>query len=187
MDVSVQTCNGPNIVNRSYEESYQPLNNLINSSLTLQFGNKSNCDSDALEAVKLDPAVLEAQITVDTVNNKKESLAHKDDQSQRQTSFEKVVSMQEAALLSLEPEQFEFLMKYADALRRKRLSFQKSMECAFCKNNGESLSWYSSHALKDDRGRVRCPVLRGFRCPRCGATGDRAHTIKYCPENETDI
>ncbi|XP_069354261.1 nanos homolog 2-like [Maniola hyperantus] len=59
--------------------------------------------------------------------------------------------------------------------------------CRFCKNNGEDEKKYSSHTLKDGSGRVLCPVLRAFRCVRCGATGDRAHTIKYCPMKENGI
>ncbi|XP_072170554.1 nanos homolog 3-like [Diadema setosum] len=53
--------------------------------------------------------------------------------------------------------------------------------CVFCKNNGESLQVYGSHALKSIDGKTTCPVLRAYRCPICRATGDEAHTIKYCP------
>ncbi|KAL4707797.1 hypothetical protein ACJJTC_001743 [Scirpophaga incertulas] len=78
---------------------------------------------------------------------------------------------------------YEFLLEVAKVRSDKRMRRALPNECAFCKNNGENEECYSSHALKDWRGRVTCPVLRAFRCPRCGATGDRAHTIKYCPDN----
>ncbi|MBN3324333.1 NANO1 protein, partial [Atractosteus spatula] len=48
-------------------------------------------------------------------------------------------------------------------------------------NNKESISRYSTHILKGPDGRVLCPVLRRYTCPLCGANGDNAHTIKYCP------
>ncbi|XP_041978879.1 uncharacterized protein LOC121732919 isoform X2 [Aricia agestis] len=78
---------------------------------------------------------------------------------------------------------YEFLQEVAKVRSDRRMRRALPNECAFCKNNGENEESYSSHALKDWRGRVLCPVLRAFRCPRCGATGDRAHTIKYCPDN----
>ncbi|XP_071492136.1 uncharacterized protein [Diadema antillarum] len=55
--------------------------------------------------------------------------------------------------------------------------------CVFCKNNGESLQVYGSHALKSIDGKTTCPVLRAYRCPICRATGDEALTIKYCPSS----
>ena len=54
----------------------------------------------------------------------------------------------------------------------------------FCKNNGEDESFYLNHTLKDDLGRVTCPILSAYTCPICGATGSVAHTIKYCPRNK---
>lgn len=56
-------------------------------------------------------------------------------------------------------------------------------ECVFCKNNGEDVKIYKTHLLKDSDGRILCPILRKYTCPICGANGDLAHTIKYCPAN----
>ena len=64
---------------------------------------------------------------------------------------------------------------------------KKPQVCVFCRNNGESESFYTSHYLKDAEGKVTCPVLRAYTCPLCGANGDSAHTIKYCPENAQSV
>ncbi|KAG8143598.1 hypothetical protein E2320_000800 [Naja naja] len=56
--------------------------------------------------------------------------------------------------------------------------------CNLCKHNGESKKVYSSHALKRADGVVVCPILRNYTCPLCGATADKAHTLKYCPHNK---
>ena len=62
--------------------------------------------------------------------------------------------------------------------RRKNIQY-----CVFCKMNGEMDTVFMSHILKDTIGRTTCPYLRKYTCPMCGASGDDAHTIKYCPLN----
>lgn len=56
--------------------------------------------------------------------------------------------------------------------------------CRFCQNNGLAVAAYSTHVTKDAAGTVQCPVLRNYVCPTCEATGDRAHTARYCPYRE---
>ena len=53
--------------------------------------------------------------------------------------------------------------------------------CVFCRNNGEPVHVYTAHFLKDQTGRVTCPILRAYKCPYCRASGDNAHTKTYCP------
>lgn len=54
--------------------------------------------------------------------------------------------------------------------------------CKFCQKNGEVPLVYQSHELKNFEGTVVCPVLRKHKCEMCNATGDYAHTRKYCPK-----
>ena len=58
------------------------------------------------------------------------------------------------------------------------------IKCSFCENNGEKKEIYMSHPLKDSLGKIVCPILRQFACPKCGESGDYAHTNKYCPETQ---
>ncbi|KAG9472463.1 hypothetical protein GDO78_019409 [Eleutherodactylus coqui] len=53
--------------------------------------------------------------------------------------------------------------------------------CSFCRHNGEAPRFYEAHSLKDSRGKVVCPILRSYTCTQCGATGEQAHTRRFCP------
>jgi len=57
---------------------------------------------------------------------------------------------------------------------------KKRQICSFCKSNGESASVYTSHVLRNTDNEIECPILMAYVCPKCGATGKSAHTIKYC-------
>lgn len=68
--------------------------------------------------------------------------------------------------------------------RRRKQSQRGKPEptvCVFCRNNGAPEEVYGTHILKTADGRVLCPILRAYTCPLCSASGDSAHTIKYCP------
>lgn len=83
----------------------------------------------------------------------------------------------------LPPQMVEEIIKQAK-IRRKQGG--KKEVCVFCRNNGEKEQFFASHTLKDAQNNVACPVLRLYQCPICHASGDQAHTIKYCPYAEKD-
>ncbi len=55
----------------------------------------------------------------------------------------------------------------------KMTSTSSQTKCSFCNEIG--------HSLKDNLCKISCPTLRGIVCSICKATGDQAHTPKYCP------
>lgn len=59
-------------------------------------------------------------------------------------------------------------------------AYRPPQYCVFCENNNEPVAVYKSHVVRDQYGRCQCPVLRRYVCPRCGAKGDNAHTLRYC-------
>ena len=68
----------------------------------------------------------------------------------------------------------------------KQAALQRAMGarvkvCSFCKSNDEVEIIYTSHSLKDADDNITCPVLLRLQCPICGASGEKAHTKKYCP------
>lgn len=88
-------------------------------------------------------------------------------------TLETLLACQKSVLSRLQP-----MMKES----RSSKNTSKTTVCVFCRNNGESREFYSSHTLKDSEGNTACPILRAYTCPLCKANGDNSHTIKYCPK-----
>ena len=65
--------------------------------------------------------------------------------------------------------------------------YSKVRFCIFCQKSGQPIVTQKSHTLRDENGCVICPYLRATLCPLCGATGDDAHTLKYCPSTQPTI
>lgn len=59
----------------------------------------------------------------------------------------------------------------------------KHSHCAFCKKNGETPTYYTSHKLKDENDNITCPVLLEYTCPKCNIKG--SHTASYCNLDST--
>ncbi|XP_013164262.1 PREDICTED: uncharacterized protein LOC106115451 isoform X1 [Papilio xuthus] len=162
--------------------------NLQNEDNELQ--TNTDYESDAVSALKMDPAIIEARV-VDNACNYADSLPEQDEEQVPEASgreerlgfAECLASLQQSARLNITPQQCALLILYANHLKRQPPRNSPG-ECVFCKNNGESTAWYRSHTVKDRKGRVVCPILRAFRCPICGASGSRAHTPKHCPVNK---
>merc|ERR1711942_478600 len=77
-----------------------------------------------------------------------------------------------------------FLATLHDKQGFPRLKMMNNDVCKFCYSNGEAESQYRTHQLKNSSCLVTCPVLRSFTCIICKATGDFAHTQRYCPRNK---
>ena len=70
------------------------------------------------------------------------------------------------------------------SLHLRRIFNMEVSYCQFCLSNGESEVQFMSHTMKNAGGLVTCPVLRRYKCTICQATGDNAHTQRYCPLNK---
>ncbi|RWS03774.1 TELO2-interacting protein 2-like protein [Dinothrombium tinctorium] len=60
----------------------------------------------------------------------------------------------------------------------KNIRLVSSDGCQFCRNSGKEKEFYKNHIFKSRDGKVKCPILRSYKCPLCNnAGGDYAHTI----------
>jgi hypothetical protein len=63
------------------------------------------------------------------------------------------------------------------SLSSSSLSSSKKPWCKVCKDSGEPESVYSTHFVKDNKGKPICPKLLALNCRTCGESG---HTVKFC-------
>ena len=64
----------------------------------------------------------------------------------------------------------------------KRLSGLLSKEREKCKYCHQPF-----HHVRDRYGRITCPKLRSIVCYHCNATGDYAHTMRFCPKKNNKL
>jgi protein nanos 1 len=55
--------------------------------------------------------------------------------------------------------------------------------CKVCKDAKLPEAYYTSHNVRDAKGRIACPTLRSAKCSKCYLTG---HTGKYCTKKPAD-
>ncbi|XP_045157256.2 uncharacterized protein LOC123523668 [Mercenaria mercenaria] len=114
-----------------------------------------------------------------------------DDTSEEDSSFQNLCNLMEIqAQVSLRHSRSDvnpgFISSMPSSLATPCVGLQvdrsrnSGKHCNFCKRNGERRMFVSSHNLQEC-GRVTCPVLQRYICPLCGATGESAHTVSYCP------
>lgn len=63
----------------------------------------------------------------------------------------------------------------------RKTTFVTEMKCKVCFDAGKSKDVYSSHWVKDQRGKVICPTLLSQKCQKCLNFG---HTVKFCTVTE---
>ena len=73
-------------------------------------------------------------------------------------------------------QQHEIGYEIAECQRLSQLVKTRKGRCNYC--------YQLFHRLRDREGRLTCPKLRSIVCCCCGATGDNAHTLKFCPERK---
>lgn len=98
-----------------------------------------------------------------------------------QSTFETLMA-HKAVMSRLQPLANAMAANQNNMNSRATKNANKASVCVFCRNNGESREFYSSHTLKDSEGNTSCPILRAYTCPLCKANGDNSHTVKYCPK-----
>lgn len=58
--------------------------------------------------------------------------------------------------------------------------------CSYCRKIGGHRFLYEDHQLKNEDGKILCPILKEDGCFLCDATGDKVHLPKECPKNSVN-